>query len=726
MPHCLSRIALAIIFVISFISGYAQNFQWAYEMNGPESSFLNDLEVINGNQLLSSGSVSNNTDFDLLISEDLVTTTFASVPFFGIYNTDGSLANSLVVEAPGTVERTAMFAAGDFIAGGEVAGDALWGPNADVMSIPDTNGNDIFLCRFNSNLELIWQWSMGGNSSDSLNDVVIGDDNRIYFCGQYRGQISLNIDGVTTEFFTHDFLDSGDLLTPDGFIGCMHPNGNLMWFHGVGGIGFDEVSCINQDADMIALGGYSTSDMYFDENLMYSSPFNSIYVVGASNNAEFGWVRNSNSFNNETFIGGIAFTDSLIQIVGSYLYLDFDDFDMIDNLSGLNSMDAFYAGFELDGTVSFQHSMGGQMKDEFNFLNIRGENEIITCTTHGTNTSFGINDYVSLSGYKNGQSSSVVVYNAGGDVISHLTIMTHDYTRINAVARIGSDYYLAVKLSGTATFNYDEFVEISSDGEFNAVLAKYGVCLQPVLPEILLSDTIICRDDSVEVTLSGGQLNGCEDWAWGSWGGGQLNHFNGDTSVVIYPFYTNPILVWGVGGCVGTSSVEAWSTYIEVLSSPGGEVSVWNFSDDPCDFNAQYSADIAGPDLTYIWEPPVSDTYYAHDLCEGIYILTVTMENGCYFTDTLSFQTVGINDESTLKAPFDYYISAENGTINLETTLSDLELFIYDLSGRVTINTRLKKGQNSISTDNLAEGTYITTIRDGWKQYMFKWVKSKR
>lgn len=714
------QILIICFCLISFSTARGQDIDWAYGFNGSGDSQINDLIVIDNQLLLASGSISNGTDIDLLATQQIVSTNFDLTPYIGIYNTEGQLINFITASAEGSIEQTDIFANGDILVGGNLSGDVQWQNNPGVMSIPSENQSDIFLSRFNSDLQLIWQWSMGGTSIDSLNDVVIGDDSHIYFSGQYRGQITLTIDGLPVTFSTHDYIASQDEITPDSFVACLDENGNLLWFRGIGSVGYDQVSHLNQQGTHLAIIGIAAFDTYFHDILMYPSFYKTCFVILAETDGELNWFRQDMSYFH-SHMGGVDFSSNQIHVVGRYaLPLDFDESDEIDALSSLNSGDAFYAGFELDGTVAFMHSMGGQQRDEFNFLDIRNEDEIMVCANHGGSSDYGINGSL-LLGASGPYSSSFFVYDSQGSVASYLTISTANYTKINAVARIGDSYFLATELMGTAIFDYDENVQITSSGGYDAVLAKYAVCTQPVCPEILLEDVEICRYDSVQITLVGGQLNDAVDWAYTLGWIEDLIPFNGATNLMISPQNSSTIRIKGVGGCVGLS-VDSDVEYITVLPAPGGQMTLWTSSMDSCDYNITYSPSLIGPSFEYVWEPPISQNSVAHDLCEGTYYLTVTMDNGCFFYDSIVIASVGLIENRLNELPFEHTLSATNGHINLYSRSHNLGIVICDIQGKLIHQSDLSYGENLISLTALPAGPYISTIYDDKKKYSLKWI----
>jgi hypothetical protein len=724
MKSFLYPIIVSAVCIAATIPLTAQLIHWGYPITGAGSSSIKDLEVINGNQLLASGYLSHNSDIDLLDGVEMVTADYTNIPFIGIYNTDGELLNSLAVNAHGSVEMTAMLANGDFIAGGQVAGVANWGGNP--MSIPANHGQDVFICRYNSDLELVWQWSMGGNSIDSLYDVIAGDDGRIYFCGQFRGQMTVSMQGQMVEYSTSDFQESGDLTTPDGFVACMDSDGNLLWLNTVGSVGYNSVSRVNQHEDIVVYGGFAwAGSLRINDSTLYDSPWsNSFFVICANTDGETNWARHSITVDLDAFVGGVGFTDNLIHVFGRFaVSLEFDESDNVEGVGSVNSHDAFYARFEYDGTVVSQNRMGGQYRDEFNAVKILGDNEIISCFTHHGGD-FGINQSFLLGGGLNdtATSSAMFVYDLAGEVVSTIFIYAYNdnyNAKINAVARIEDDYYLAVDLVGTALFNYDEYLELTSGGAQDAVLAKYGVCLMPIMPEILISDTEICRGDSIEVTLVGGQLNGCDDWGW-TYNYEPPHPFNGDTTVFISPNYYGWVDIYGIGGCVHQSQ-RKWSSVYNVLDSPNGEVNVYNWEDEPCGFDVHFSPNSTAT-YDYIWEPPVSDNNIANDLCQGTYTLTVTLPNGCYFSETIILQTVDIDDVTSTDLPFEYYLSLYQGTFNLNLHSSSTELFVFDQKGSLVRSSRLIQGPNSLAIADLAAGVYVAVIQDDKNRYALKWM----
>ncbi|GAA4937802.1 hypothetical protein GCM10023314_07990 [Algibacter agarivorans] len=102
-------------------------------------------------------------------------------------------------------------------------------PSAGIFNLTSLGYTDIFILKLNSNGDFLWVKSMGENSSDSGEEIIIDNSGYIYVTGTFEGTV--------------DFDPSGNIfnLTSNGgrdlFIQKLDENGNFVWATSIGGTG---------------------------------------------------------------------------------------------------------------------------------------------------------------------------------------------------------------------------------------------------------------------------------------------------------------------------------------------------------------------------------------------------------------------------------------------------------------------------------------------------------
>jgi Secretion system C-terminal sorting domain len=722
---------LALFFQLSQTATICgQDFQWAYAIEGPGNDFIYDLDVIQNEWLLATGCVTNQADLDLLNGIETAVITDLYSPFIAKYDAIANLQYYAILGGKGSVQQAVILDDFSFVLAGHGEGAMYLDPQNTLSPtlIPNEQNQDIFISRYDENYNLQWALTIGGTGIDTVSTLLLGDDNLLYLYGQFTGQMTLDINGIETTFSTWDYLQSNDTNTSDVFVLTLTSDGIPTQCVHVGSLGQDHANGCDQQQNLLALTGRSSGQMYWmnDTNIsVYDTAENfNTFLICADVQGDMLWSRfNCNDFiQNEMY--DVAFTSNQVKAVGRYAgWLDFDESDAMEGQGSLNSADAFYASFDLNGTVLNTYQMAGQQRDESYAIRVFSDDEIMILSHQGGSANFGINDNFAV-GASGIFTSQMMVYNAQGDVMSGQTWSTDTYSEVHEVVRINNNYFVAMEFDGTLYVDNQSGETITTTANTDALLLKYGVCLQPIVPEIILSTDTICRYDSLTFSLVGGSLNGASDWGW------YFNFeppvpFNGSNSVTVSPFYTGTLKVEGIGGCVSNSDV-AWSPYFTVLNDPGGSINTWNFSNEPCDFNAQYSADLIGPTITYTWEPPVSTTYNALGLCEGIYYFTASLENGCAFYDTLIFETIGLEEigSSEMEVVF-----LRNNPIHdqaiLEVTIQEhVHCCLYDMTGKMVNTSTLQYGRNEMDWSNLPTGTYFLQWFDRKQTGFLKVIKT--
>ena len=91
----------------------------------------------------------------------------------------------------------------------------------------------------------------------------------------------------------------------------------------------------------------------------------------------------------------------------------------------------------------------------------------------------------------------------------------------------------------------------------------YG-CTPPTPPSAIAGDTLICKGDSVTLSIVGGSLGDWTDWQWYADGCGVTPVGTG-TSITVAPSTTTNYFVGPIGGCVTIAACRATRVYVKDL-----------------------------------------------------------------------------------------------------------------------------------------------------------------
>ncbi|RFS17015.1 SBBP repeat-containing protein [Emticicia sp. C21] len=184
-----------------------------------------------------------------IVSATFETTTKTSAGggdiFVARYNTNGALV--WVQSAGGSAfdqgQGITVDASGNAYVTGLYTGSAsFW-----LFSKTSQGSNDAFVAKYNTNGEVAWVQSAGGESSDVGNDVTIDGSGNVYIAGSFRN---------TSTFGSILKSAEGGI---DIFVAKYSNNGRIFWVQAMGSSGNDDgrAVAIDSNGNGYATGGYS-------------------------------------------------------------------------------------------------------------------------------------------------------------------------------------------------------------------------------------------------------------------------------------------------------------------------------------------------------------------------------------------------------------------------------------------------------------------------------------
>ncbi len=146
---------------------------------------------------------------------------------------------------------------------------ATFGEGADEITIDAEGGRDIFVCKYDSNGNLINAIGEGGSENDNSSSVAIDSDNNIIICGKIRGEATLNGDGTNSVILTATGGGSEDF----NFVAKYNTDFELLWANDYAHSGYMESFSdvgIDNNNNIFICG--IISETYYDPIIVKYSP----------------------------------------------------------------------------------------------------------------------------------------------------------------------------------------------------------------------------------------------------------------------------------------------------------------------------------------------------------------------------------------------------------------------------------------------------------------------
>ncbi len=328
---------------------------WAIYIGGESSDFGTSIaELPNGN-IVVVGYTSSQAGFDFNVTPSSLTGGGAD-GFCAVYSPSGELVWSTYFSGNND----------------DIITQVAIGPNGKIYLCGNTKSMDFpyathfqpvygggvsdgFIAEMNDNGSVSWFSYVGGLGSDYVNDITVGDNGRVFFCGK----------GYDNVIVSNQDLPIENGGASDAFIGCVYGN-TIQWGHYVGGEGADSFHSITSTPQgKVIVAGYTSSDYlegFETSSDVFPNQFD-IMVASYTWAGELEW---------HSYIYGIGDDKpSAVTADGmGNIYLaantDSDDLEIINGLYSENNggKDSYVAKFAQNGNVVWSTYLGG-INDDF-------------------------------------------------------------------------------------------------------------------------------------------------------------------------------------------------------------------------------------------------------------------------------------------------------------------------------------------------------------------------
>ncbi|MCX7861886.1 MAG: T9SS type A sorting domain-containing protein [Bacteroidales bacterium] len=289
----------------------------------------------------------------------LISTIHAQLSLQWVFSAGSNSSESPVKIAVDSFEN--IYVLGDF------SNEFLQDIYGNTLNLSSNGSSDIFLLKYNKDMQLIWAISFGGNGIDRSKDFKIVDN-------------YLVITGFFSNSVDFDASSNSYTLTSNGnydiFLLKYSLNGNFVWVKQIGGIGPDigRSIAILSNHDILLTGeinatvDFDPSDNVFNLSTNGISGITDVFIAKYNSNGQFIWAIKTTG-NSYTYSYSIT-TDyqNNIYIIGTYFKtVDFDPGTGTYNLTAVGtSCDVYIAKYSPTGNLIWVKSIGGTKNDFIN------------------------------------------------------------------------------------------------------------------------------------------------------------------------------------------------------------------------------------------------------------------------------------------------------------------------------------------------------------------------
>lgn len=262
------------------------NYVWAKSFGGDGSDGGNSITVDASCNIYTTGGYQNTADFDPGNGYYNLTSVGSTDIYINKLDPNGNFL--YVVSMGGTsydgTSYITLDNSGNVYVTGSFQGTADFDTGAGTNNFTAVLGYDIFVSKFDADLNYSWAKQLGGTGDDKVKSITVDGNGNIYTAGSFGGTIDLDPSGNVQELTTLGYLDI--------FISKLNSSGDYVWCKQLGGTDYDEGSFILTDAsNNVYITGYFRGTVDFNPGTetfeMTSFGISDIFVLKLDASANF-------------------------------------------------------------------------------------------------------------------------------------------------------------------------------------------------------------------------------------------------------------------------------------------------------------------------------------------------------------------------------------------------------------------------------------------------------
>ncbi len=338
-------------------------------------------------------------------------------------------------------------------------------------TILTNNGNtDIFLAKYSSDGNVLWAKSAGGDSYEHSYGLTTDTSDNIYITGDFRST------NITFGTVTLTNSNGGN----DIFLAKYDTNGDILWAKNAGINGEDGGNDVTCDLlnNVYLTGQFRSDSIVFDSTVLNNSGSDDIFLVKYKSDGNVLWAKKAGNTDSDIGKSVAADTSGNVYLTGYFESnnISFGAINLtINGTYGYPNTDVFIAKYAPSGTVLWAKNTGNSGTDKGISIttNLSGHNIYLTGIFNSSSISFG-----STTLNNNGDYDIFIVrYDSTGNAGLSKSVGND---KEDAVNKVNVDKFENVYITGyfyspTITFGTATLTNNGDYDIFIAKLSKYAV-----------------------------------------------------------------------------------------------------------------------------------------------------------------------------------------------------------------------------------------------------------
>lgn len=479
------------------------NFISAFVIGSTGVDICNSIAVDNGNNIIATGKYRVTVDFDPSAVTNTVTSNGLDDIFLAKYTNSGTLIWIKTIGGSGndngvkviTDNQNNIFLTGTF--NGTVDID----PSATTNTVISNGVEDVFIAKFDANGNLINAKAFGGSSAETIVDMVLDQDKKLYMTGTFS---------TTVDFDPHP-LNSFPLTDVgsygDTYISKFDSSLSFQWVKQLTCSRTNYPKDINIDntGNILMAGYYSILPLDLDPSAFAT------FTVSSPGKNDFGYISKYDNSGNFMWGGvyeGVSqFGGEVLSAVSIWS----------DNTGDIHTVGKYAGSVDFDLSPSSTYTLDNQ--------------------TYAPSVFYA--KYSNSGAFINVKRlSTAFIYPNTAHVDSQGSLL---------MAGNINNYGVNIDPTGSNPLNL--YYNNVCNNIYYGFISKHNTCNTPTITSVSSSTNIICASNTITLSIAGA-LNDAIDWQWAK-NSCTSNTIGLGSSIVVTPTANTTYNVKGIGGCAG-------------------------------------------------------------------------------------------------------------------------------------------------------------------------------
>lgn len=411
----------------------AQTFEWAIAFGGNTFDYNNDIITDYSGNVYTVGVFQNTVDFDPGVNATSFTSKGNHDGYIQKISANGNHIWTVPIGGIGVdnVRSIALDNVGNIYTTGSFEDTVDFDPSSTVNNLISSGNQDVFIQKLDSNGNLVWAKSFGGDTLDIGFSIAVDGVGNIYVTGSFQDSVDFD-PGINS-----NILSSQGYF--DIFVQKLDANGNFIWAKSFGGKTTDHgIDIAIDNLDNVYIVGEFRDTVDFDPsstvNNLISSGGQDAFIQKLDANGNFIWAK---SFGGSSYDTGksIAF-DNKGNLYSTGLFSGTVNFNVGTNNSSAISngrTDTYIQKLDVLGNIIWVKVFGGTWHDYGCSITTDTLGNVYTAgafnDTVDFNSGVGVNQIISSGSFD----GFVHIMDSSGNFIGVNTFGNYSFDRADAV-----------------------------------------------------------------------------------------------------------------------------------------------------------------------------------------------------------------------------------------------------------------------------------------------------